>query len=208
MRRTSVLLEELPYHLVVGLPALSPTMSSGSLAEWYLKEGDSFSAGDAIAKIETDKASMDFEAQDDGYIAKILMDAGDGQDVEVGTPILVTVEEEGHVAAFADFVAPASDAPPAAAAPAAAAPPPPAPEPKPTPIATPVAPEPVIVATPPPPPVAAPPPPVAAPVEGAPAFSTAWGLSVVNTSPLAKTLAKQQAAYIEKYGTAGQRPIA
>jgi len=54
--------DDLPYHLVVGLPALSPTMESGVLAEWYLKEGESFSAGDALAKIETDKASMDFEA--------------------------------------------------------------------------------------------------------------------------------------------------
>lgn len=53
---------DLPYHLVVGLPALSPTMESGVLAEWYLSEGDSFAAGDAVAKIETDKASMDFEA--------------------------------------------------------------------------------------------------------------------------------------------------
>lgn len=72
--------EKLPYHLIVGLPALSPTMDSGALAEWYLNEGDSFAAGDALAKIETDKASMDFEAQDDGYVAKILVQAGQGQD--------------------------------------------------------------------------------------------------------------------------------
>ena len=71
---------DLPYHLVVGLPALSPTMESGALAEWYVKEGDSFSAGDGLAKIETDKASMDFEAQDDGYVAKILVEAGQGND--------------------------------------------------------------------------------------------------------------------------------
>lgn len=66
--------DDLPYHLVVGMPALSPTMESGVLAEWYVKVGDSISAGDAIAKIETDKAAMDFEAQDDAYIAKLLVD--------------------------------------------------------------------------------------------------------------------------------------
>lgn len=51
--RTAALYDDLPYHLVVGLPALSPTMDQGTLSEWYVKEGDSFSAGDAIAKIET-----------------------------------------------------------------------------------------------------------------------------------------------------------
>jgi hypothetical protein len=70
----------LPYHLVVGLPALSPTMEVGTLAEWYVQEGDTFHAGDALAKIETDKAAMDFEAQDDGVVAKILIAAGDGAD--------------------------------------------------------------------------------------------------------------------------------
>lgn len=77
---TTRLQKDLPYHLVVGLPALSPTMDAGALAEWYVSEGDSFSAGDGIAKIETDKAAMDFEAQDDGFVAKILMPAGQGND--------------------------------------------------------------------------------------------------------------------------------
>ena len=72
--------ESLPYHLVVGLPALSPTMEVGTLAEWYVQAGDSFSAGDALAKIETDKAAMDFEAQDDGVVAKLLVPAGNGAD--------------------------------------------------------------------------------------------------------------------------------
>jgi pyruvate dehydrogenase E2 component (dihydrolipoamide acetyltransferase) len=70
----------LPYHLVVGLPALSPTMEVGTLSEWYKNEGDAFHAGDAIAKIETDKAAIDFEAQDDGVVAKILINANDGAD--------------------------------------------------------------------------------------------------------------------------------
>ena len=60
--------DELPYHIVVGMPALSPTMETGTLTEWYVEEGGAFSAGESIAKIETDKASIDFEAQDDGYI--------------------------------------------------------------------------------------------------------------------------------------------
>ena len=63
--------DDLPYHIVVGMPALSPTMETGTLSEWYLEEGAGFSAGESIAKIETDKASIDFEAQDDGYIGKL-----------------------------------------------------------------------------------------------------------------------------------------
>ena len=64
--------DDLPYHIVVGMPALSPTMETGTLSEWYVEEGSGFSAGEAIAKIETDKASIDFEAQDDGFIGKLL----------------------------------------------------------------------------------------------------------------------------------------
>ena len=85
-------------------------MEQGNLAEWYLAEGDAFNAGDAVAKIETDKASIDFEAQDDGYIAKILVPAGT-DDVVVGTPVMVTVEDEEDVAAFANFVLPEVEAP-------------------------------------------------------------------------------------------------
>ena len=65
--------EDLPYHIVVGMPALSPTMETGNLSEWYVEEGSGFSAGESIAKIETDKASIDFEAQDDGYVGKKLL---------------------------------------------------------------------------------------------------------------------------------------
>ena len=62
--------DDLPYHIVVGMPALSPTMETGILSEWYVEEGAGFSAGEALAKIETDKASIDYEAQDDGFIGK------------------------------------------------------------------------------------------------------------------------------------------
>jgi len=85
--------EDLPYHIVFGMPALSPTMDAGTISSWNVKEGDSISAGDSIAVIETDKASIDFEAQDDAVIAKLLVEAGSGE-VAVGVPILVTVEEE------------------------------------------------------------------------------------------------------------------
>ena len=62
--------DDLPYHIVVGMPALSPTMETGVLSEWFVEEGSEFSAGQSLAKIETDKASIDFEAQDDGFIGK------------------------------------------------------------------------------------------------------------------------------------------
>jgi pyruvate dehydrogenase E2 component (dihydrolipoamide acetyltransferase) len=103
--------KEYPPHTVMPMPALSPTMESGSLADWYIREGDSFAAGDALVKVETDKASVDFEAQDDGVLAKILVPSH--RDISIGTPICVVVEERGDVAAFADFAVEA--APPAAA---------------------------------------------------------------------------------------------
>ncbi|KAH7460081.1 Dihydrolipoyllysine-residue acetyltransferase component 3 of pyruvate dehydrogenase complex, mitochondrial [Phytophthora ramorum] len=122
----------LPDHEVVGLPALSPTMEVGTIAKWNKQEGDLISAGDVVCEVETDKAVVDYEATDDSYLAKILVQAGSGE-VAVGMPIFVTVEEEEDVAAFKDFsadAAPAVEAAPAtpaveaapAAAPAAPAP--------------------------------------------------------------------------------------
>ncbi|KAF1965105.1 hypothetical protein BU23DRAFT_546502 [Bimuria novae-zelandiae CBS 107.79] len=74
------------------MPALSPTMTEGNIAKWKVKEGDSFVAGDVLLEIETDKAQMDVEAQDDGVLAKILI--GDGSKaVPVGARIAVTAEE-------------------------------------------------------------------------------------------------------------------
>jgi hypothetical protein len=73
------------------MPALSPTMTEGNIASWKFKEGDSFSAGDVLLEIETDKASMDVEAQDDGILAKIIQ--GDGsKGLKVGTRIGVLAE--------------------------------------------------------------------------------------------------------------------
>lgn len=99
------------------MPALSPTMESGTISKWNVGAGDSFSAGDSLAVIETDKATIDFEAQDDGVVAKILVPEGGGE-LNVGSPIMVTVEEEGDVAKFENFVpeTSAADAAPTAAA--------------------------------------------------------------------------------------------
>ncbi len=74
------------------MPALSPTMKEGTLAKWLVKEGDSISSGDVIAEIETDKATMEFEAVDDGSIGRILVPEGT-QGIKVNTPIAVIVAE-------------------------------------------------------------------------------------------------------------------
>ncbi len=74
------------------MPALSPTMTEGNLARWLKKEGDTVSAGDVIAEIETDKATMEVEAVDEGIMGKILVAEGT-QGVAVNTPIAVLVEE-------------------------------------------------------------------------------------------------------------------
>ncbi|RYF91543.1 MAG: biotin/lipoyl-binding protein, partial [Caulobacteraceae bacterium] len=68
------------------MPALSPTMEEGSLAKWHVKPGDTVKAGDVIAEIETDKATMEVEAVDEGVIEALLVDAGT-EGVKVNTPI-------------------------------------------------------------------------------------------------------------------------
>lgn len=74
------------------MPAMSPTMTEGNISSWKVKEGDSFSSGDVLLEIETDKASMDVEAQEDGIMAKIFV--GDGsKGVKVGSRIAVIAEE-------------------------------------------------------------------------------------------------------------------
>ena len=103
------------------MPALSPTMEEGTLAKWLKKEGDTISAGDIIAEIETDKATMEFEAVDEGIMGKILIAEGT-ENVKVNTPIAVLVEEGEEVPADAGQSAPAAEAAaPVAAAPAPAA---------------------------------------------------------------------------------------
>src|SRR5579871_6807507 len=75
------------------MPALSPTMEEGKLARWLVKEGDTVKSGDILAEIETDKATMEFEAVDEGRIGKILIPEGT-EGVKVNQPIAVLVGED------------------------------------------------------------------------------------------------------------------
>ena len=179
-------------------------MDAGTISKWNIAEGESFAAGDSIAVIETDKATIDFEAQDDGVLAKILVQHGG--EVAVGVPIMVTVEEESDVAAFKDFVA--GSAPDSSATEASS----PAPVDV-VKVEQPVAPAAqAAAAAPVPVPVAA------APVDQAPAspvtsseaislVGSPWGKLAAERSPLAKALAAQQQQYIEKYGSTGHATI-
>ncbi len=98
------------------MPALSPTMEEGTLAKWLVKEGDTVSSGDIMAEIETDKATMEFEAVDEGIVGKILIAEGT-EGVKVNTPIAVLVEEGEDASALpaaAPAAAAATEAAPAA----------------------------------------------------------------------------------------------
>jgi pyruvate dehydrogenase E1 component beta subunit len=100
------------------MPALSPTMEEGTLAKWLVKEGDTVQSGDILAEIETDKATMEFEAVDEGVIGKILIAEGT-EGVKVNTPIAIIGEEGEDMSAAPAAAAPAAEtsAPAAAAAP-------------------------------------------------------------------------------------------
>jgi pyruvate/2-oxoglutarate dehydrogenase complex dihydrolipoamide acyltransferase (E2) component len=95
------------------MPALSPTMEEGTLAKWNIKEGDAVSSGDIIAEIETDKATMEVEAVDEGTVGKLLVAEGT-EGVKVNAVIAVLLEE-GEDASAADAAAStAADAAPSA----------------------------------------------------------------------------------------------
>ena len=119
----------------IKMPALSPTMEEGTLAKWLVKEGDTVKSGDLLAEIETDKATMEFEAVDEGTVGKILVAEGT-DNVKVGTVIAIIAGEGEDVSSATPAASPApTPAPiPAPAAKAEAAP---APTPAPTPAATP-----------------------------------------------------------------------
>ncbi|MDS4072249.1 MAG: pyruvate dehydrogenase complex dihydrolipoamide acetyltransferase [Defluviicoccus sp.] len=111
------------------MPALSPTMTEGKLARWLKREGETVNSGDVIAEIETDKATMEVEAVDEGVLGKILVAEG-SEHVAVNTPIaMILVEGEDAKALTAGTPAPAKAAAPAPAAPAAAPAAPPSPSP-------------------------------------------------------------------------------
>ena len=83
------------------MPALSPTMEKGNLAKWLKKEGDTVKSGDVIAEIETDKATMEVEAADEGTLGKILVPEGTA-DVAVNTPIAVILADGEDASAIKD----------------------------------------------------------------------------------------------------------
>ena len=93
------------------MPALSPTMEEGTLARWLKAEGDAIEPGDIIAEIETDKATMEFEAIDEGVLAKILVAEGT-ENVAVGT-VIAQMEGEGEETAATPAPEPAPAPPPA-----------------------------------------------------------------------------------------------
>ncbi len=122
------------------MPALSPTMTEGKLAKWLKQEGDEVSSGDILAEIETDKATMEVEAVDEGVLGKIMVAEGT-EEVPVNQVIAVLLEDGEDASAITVSAAPAA-APPAPAAPAAEAPPAAAPVAAAPPMATPAAAEP------------------------------------------------------------------
>ncbi|MCZ6608941.1 MAG: pyruvate dehydrogenase complex dihydrolipoamide acetyltransferase [Alphaproteobacteria bacterium] len=136
--------------VTIRMPALSPTMTEGKIAQWLKKEGEAVRSGDLLAEIETDKATMEVEATDEGILGKILAAAGNDA-IAVNAPIAVIVEEGEDESALIEAVklalAEAESAPqqapaPVAAAPAPAVQPAPAPQaaraqPKPAPVSTP-----------------------------------------------------------------------
>ncbi|XVF26996.1 hypothetical protein REPUB_Repub14bG0068800 [Reevesia pubescens] len=116
-----------PPHQEIGMPSLSPTMTEGSIARWLKKEGDKVIPGEVLCEVETDKATVEMECMEEGYLAKIIK--GDGsKEIKVGEIIAITVEEEEDIAKFKDYSPAASDSG-ASAAKEPAAPPPPKQEP-------------------------------------------------------------------------------
>ncbi len=95
------------------MPALSPTMTEGNLAKWLKREGDEVHSGDVLAEIETDKATMEVEAVDEGRIGKILVPEG-AQGIKVNAPIALLLGEGEEASALSNLFAPAPEPPPAA----------------------------------------------------------------------------------------------
>lgn len=106
-------LSSLPPHMIVGMPALSPTMETGTLSKWLIDVGDEVAPGDGIADITTDKASMTFESTDDFYVAKLLVE--EGTEIAVGAPVFISVEDKAHVEAFSTYTTPTASTTPALA---------------------------------------------------------------------------------------------
>lgn len=84
------------------MPALSPTMNQGNLAKWHVKVGDLVRPGSVLAEIETDKATLAFENQDDGYVANLLVPDG-SKDIPIGQPVCILCEDEDSISAFVGY---------------------------------------------------------------------------------------------------------
>src|SRR5712691_9676101 len=106
---------------IIGLPKLSPTMEEGVLLRWVKKEGDKVSPGDLVAEVETDKANMDFNIEDDGVLLKLLVK--EGETVKLGAPVAILGKAGEDVAALIAEAARGAAPAPAAAPVAVAAPP-------------------------------------------------------------------------------------
>ncbi|XP_071715556.1 dihydrolipoyllysine-residue acetyltransferase component 2 of pyruvate dehydrogenase complex, mitochondrial-like [Rutidosis leptorrhynchoides] len=100
----------LPPHQELGMPSLSPTMTEGNIARWLKKEGDQVAPGDVLCEVETDKATVEMECMEEGYLAKIIH--GDGaKEIKVGEVIAITVEEKDDIEKFKDYKPQSSDGP-------------------------------------------------------------------------------------------------
>ena len=161
------------------MPALSPTMTDGKLAKWHKKEGDAVESGDVIAEIETDKATMEIEAVEEGVLGKILVAEGT-EEVPVNQVIALLLEDGEDVTALEGGLEEAAEAP----APSAAPPPPAA-----APVPAPAAPTPA---------------PAAVPAPAAPAPQAAAGGRVL-ASPLARRLAGEQGLDLSRITGTGPR---
>lgn len=170
---------DVPDHTKVLLPALSPTMEMGTIVSWEKKEGDKLNEGDLLAEIETDKATMGFETPEEGYLAKILYQAG-SKDIPVGKLVCIIVENQDDVAAFKDYKDDGGSAPAAPKPAAAPSPPPPTPAAAPTPVVSQPAPS--------------------RPAGSMTASEQKFGDRVL-ASPMAKKLAEQQKLRLEGRGS-------
>ena len=119
-------------HTVLVMPALSPSMEKGALVAWNKKIGDKIEAGDSLAKVETDKAVLDFDSTEDGYLAKIFVQDGTS-DIPLGTPLAIIVPNQSDLQAGAQIEAPGLPSPSTTSAPQQSSTPTPTPsKPKPS----------------------------------------------------------------------------
>src|SRR4051794_16462611 len=105
---------------IIGLPKLSPTMEEGVLVRWTRKEGDKVSPGDLVAEVETDKANMDFNIEDEGVLLKLLVK--EGETVKLGAPVAILGKAGEDITTLLEHARSAAAAPAAAPAAPAAAP--------------------------------------------------------------------------------------